>query len=146
MFGKLVSIRSRAIAPCDSAPSKRRSRGPPRATHRPSFCKTRKIERILPEKLKNAHFHLFYLYSYIFHLFHLFHSFHLCFLIGRIALILKVGPLALSSEVCPIPYNTSHICLVLDLLWCGSIGSIDIARGLMVRYRRFRARYRRRFR
>ena len=35
-------------------PKKKRSRGPPRATHRPSFRKRQEIELFPPEKLKNA--------------------------------------------------------------------------------------------
>jgi hypothetical protein len=35
-------------------PKKKRSRGPPRATHRPSFRKRQEIELFLPKKLKNA--------------------------------------------------------------------------------------------
>jgi hypothetical protein len=33
---------------------RKRLRGPPRATHRPSFRKRQEIELFLPEKLKNA--------------------------------------------------------------------------------------------
>jgi len=41
--------------PCNICPLKRkRSRGPPRATHRPSFRKRQEIELFPPEKLKNA--------------------------------------------------------------------------------------------
>jgi hypothetical protein len=123
MFSKLVSIRSHAIPLCDSAPLRKRDHV---ALH---VLRTDQVFVKIEELSK-------------FHLFHLFYSFHLCFLISRIALILKIGLLALPSKVCPIPYNTSHICLILDLLWYKSVGSINIARGLVVRYRRFRAWYR----
>ena len=119
-------------------PKKKLLRGPPRftPTHGPTFRKDWKIEQIPPKRPKNSiippippkkpknNTNIL---------------FHLSFLIGRFhrfTLVLKVSPLAFPSKVCPVPCNSSHICLIIDLLWCGSIWSINIRTGgFWVRYR-----------
>jgi len=60
MFGKLVSVRSRAISPCDSAPRRKEITWPSTCYAQTKFPQNWEIERIPPEKLKNACFYLFH--------------------------------------------------------------------------------------